>query len=99
MMTRSPLRICVPLQHVREAADIAVQLLVGERALIARLAFPEDRRLVAVRAGEMPVEAVFGNVELPAHEPLREWRLPLHHLAPRRLPGELLRLARPKLVR
>ena len=48
-MTRSPFRIAVSLQHVREAADFAMQLLIGQRAFVARLAFPDDRRLVARR--------------------------------------------------
>ena len=40
----------VPLQHIRETADFAMQLLIGECALVARLAFPNDRRLVPTRA-------------------------------------------------
>ena len=34
------------LQHVRELADLPVQIEVGQRAAIAGLAFPDERRLV-----------------------------------------------------
>ena len=36
----------VSLQDVRELADLAVQLLIRERAFVARFAFPKDRGLV-----------------------------------------------------
>ncbi len=36
----------VSLQDVGEAADFAMQLLVGEDAFVARFAFPDDRGLV-----------------------------------------------------
>src|SRR5205085_6340343 len=39
----------VSLQDVRETADIAMQLLVSERAFIARLALPENGGLVSIR--------------------------------------------------
>src|SRR5207253_4207769 len=78
-----------PLQHVREAADLAVERMVSEHALLARLADPDERRLVAPRSVEVTVEAVVGDVELPAHEPLRERRLPVEHAV------ELLRPAEP----
>ena len=37
------------LQHVRERRHLAVEIEVGQRAAIARLAFPDDRGLVAAR--------------------------------------------------
>ena len=46
------------LQHVGEAAHQPVQFLVGDHALIARLAFPQDGDFVLARRGEMPVDAV-----------------------------------------
>jgi hypothetical protein len=64
----------VSLQHIREAADFAMQLLIGEGAFIAGFAFPDNRRLVPARPCEMTVEAIFRNVEFPADEPLRERR-------------------------
>ena len=35
------------LQDVRELAHLAVQVAVGQRPAVARLPFPDDRRLVA----------------------------------------------------
>ena len=46
------------LQHVGELADFAMQLLIGQHAGVARLAFPDDRRLVLPPRREVPVEAV-----------------------------------------
>jgi len=57
-------------QHVGEFADFAVQLLVGERSLFARLAFPKEGSLVLRGRAEMGVEAVVGSVGLTADEPL-----------------------------
>ena len=89
----------VAFQHIREAADFAMQLLIGERALVAGFAFPNYCRLVPTRSGEMPVQTIFGNVQFPAHEPFRERRLPFENLFPRRAPDQLLRFARPELGR
>src|SRR5438067_8940089 len=47
----------------------------------------------------MPVQTIFGDVKLSAHEPFREGRLPLDNLLPRRAPGQFLRFARPELGR
>ena len=52
----------VPFQHIREAADFAMQLLIGERAFVTGLAFPNDRRLVPTRAAQMPVQTIFAGV-------------------------------------
>ena len=41
----------VSFQHIRETADLAMQLLIGKRAFVARFAFPNDCRLVATRPG------------------------------------------------
>ena len=89
----------VPFQYIRETADFAMQLLIGERALVAGFAFPNYCRLVPARPFEMPVQAIFGNVQFPAHEPFRERRLPFEDLLPRRTPDQLLRFARPELGR
>src|SRR5512143_2665812 len=89
----------VPFQHIREAADFAMQLLISERALVAGFAFPNDRGLVPTRPGEMAVQAIFRNIEFPADEPFRERRLPFKDLLPRRAPDQFLRFARPELGR
>ena len=89
----------VPFQHIREAADFAMQLLISECALVARFAFPNYCGLVPTRPGEMPVQAIFRNVQFPADEPFRERRFPFEDLLPRRPPDQLLRFAHPELGR
>src|SRR5437879_13615710 len=44
----------------------------------------------------MSIETVFGNVQLPADEPLFKRRLPLEDLFPRSPPDEFACLSRPK---
>ena len=88
----------VALEHIRKAAHFAMELLVGDDAPLARLAFPDDRRLVLPRGAEMPVEAVLRDIELAAGEPLREGHLPVEHLRPLLRPGEFRRLARPEFL-
>ena len=78
----------------------AVQLGgVAMTSLISRLAFPENGRLVAVRPGEMPIEAILRKIDFSADEPFRKRRFPFQNFPPRLLPGELIRLARPEFVR
>src|SRR5438874_9023509 len=89
----------VPFQHICEAADFAMQLLIGERALVAGFAFPDYCGLVATRPCEMTVETILRDVKLSAHEPFREGRLPFENLLPWRAPGQFLRFARPELGR
>ena len=87
------------LQHVRELTDLAVEIAVGQRAAVAWLAFPDDRRLVAARSANVPIDAVDAGVERAADEPLRVRRLPLEHARPRREPLELLGEAGPEGLR
>src|SRR5678816_2979066 len=89
----------VPFQHVRETADFAMQLLIGEGALVAGFAFPNYCGLVPTRPCEMPVQAIFRNVQFPANEPFHERRLPFEDLFPWRAPNQFLRFARPELGR
>ena len=65
-----------PLEHVRELADFAVELPVGEHARVAGLALPDDARPCcgAAPSLEVAVEAVVRGVELAADEPFRERR-------------------------
>ena len=51
-----------------EGAYLGVQLAVGDRAAVARLALPVERHPVAA-LGEVPVEAVRADVEHSAREP------------------------------
>ncbi len=73
-------------KHVGELADLAVQVPIGQDALIARLAFEDDRGFVAARAVQVPVQAVGGDVELPAEEPLGVGRVPFADRIPRLCP-------------
>ena len=85
------------LQRVGEAADLGVELAVGQRAPVARLSLPDDRALVLRRRAEVAVEAVLRHIQLAAHKPLRVGELPVQHRLPRRVPEQqLLRLRRPE---
>ncbi len=78
-------RGCTPSagQRVGRLADAAVQVGVGDGAGVARLALPVDGHLVAPAGLHVPVQAVVGDVELAADEPLRERRVrPVEHLVP-----------------
>ena len=65
------------------------QLLVGERADFARLAFPDDGGLVLAPGRDVAVQAVVGDVDLAADEPLGARQLPFEHLVPRLEPVQL----------
>src|SRR5207302_5278312 len=47
----------VPLQHIRESANLMMKLLISQCAPVARLTFPENRRFVSARAGKMSIQA------------------------------------------
>src|SRR5438132_13898936 len=72
----------VSLHVVREAANFAMQLLISKSALVAGFAFPDDCRLVPARPSQMPIQAVFRDVEFACDEPLREGRFPFEHRFP-----------------
>ncbi len=63
------------LQRVRELLDVAVELGVGDVALLALLTAPVERDPVAVARLDVPVEAVVGSVDLAVGEPLVERRV------------------------
>ncbi len=57
------------LQHIGEAADLGMQLLVGDGlGILGVVAFPDDRGLVAALR-EVPVDAIIGEVETAILEP------------------------------
>ncbi len=60
------------LQAVGCLANAAVQLLIGEDDLLARLPFPDDGGLVLTGRSEMAIEAVVGNIRLAAFIPLHK---------------------------
>src|SRR6185436_127836 len=90
------LRHAERLQDVRELTDLAIEIEVGQRSAIAGLAFPDECRLVAPGGADMPIEAVGGDVDLAADEPLGIRRIPLEDFRPRRDPLELLRETGPE---
>ena len=59
MITRSPFSTPFRLSTLAKLADLAMQLLVGQDAFVARLALPDDRGLVPARPLQMPIEAIF----------------------------------------
>ena len=86
-------------EHISKAADIAMELRVGDDAFVAGLTFPNDRGLVGARAFRMTVDAIFADIQFAAGEPLRKGRLPVEDLIPLLAPFEFLGFARPELVR
>src|SRR5438034_6896548 len=76
-----------------------MQLLVGQRASITRFTFPDNRRLVPARPGQMSIETIFRDVEFSPDEPLRERRLPFEDLFPSCAPDELARFSSPESCR
>src|SRR5205085_21535 len=89
----------VSLQNVREPANFAMQLLIGQRAFLSRLPFPQNCRLIAAVGGKVSIQTILGKIDLSADEPFRKWGLPFQNFPPRSLPGKLLRLPRPEFVR
>ena len=63
------------LERVGEPLHVAMQLGVGDRALLALLAGPVKRDAIAVAGLDVPVEAVVGHVQLAVVEPLVERRV------------------------
>jgi hypothetical protein len=59
-----------------------VEFLIGDDALVARLAFPDDGGLVLARSGQVAVDAVVADVGLASGEPLGERRVPLEDVRP-----------------
>ena len=84
-------------QRVGELLDVAVQVGVGDVELFALLTAPVVGHAVAVAGLDVPVDAVVGDVELAADEPLRERRVrPVQHLVPLGVPVERFGALRPE---
>ena len=98
MATRSP--VCTPssMQRVGRLAHLVLELGVGDRAgVVLGLALPVVGHLVAVTVLDVPVDAVVGDVELAADEPLRERLVrPVEDLGPLLRPGQPLGLLGPE---
>src|SRR3989304_1898876 len=69
---RSPPRGAGGLEPVRELVPPPPQRVVREHLLVPGLALPDDRGLVPERGLQVAVQAVLGDVDPPAHAPLRE---------------------------
>ena len=89
----------VPLQHIREAANFVMQLLVGKRTSVTRFAFPDNCRLVPARTSQMAIQTIFRDVEFAADEPLRKGRFPFQDPFPFGAPDQLARFSSPELCR
>jgi hypothetical protein len=77
-------------EHVRGLLHVAVEVGVGDRALVARLALEVDRDAVAVARLDVPVERVHRRVERAVLEPAGARRVtPVEHLGEGRLPLQL----------
>ena len=85
-------------EHVGEAADLPVQVQVGEHPLVAGLAFPDDGRLRPGVRLQVAVETVVSDVQLAPQKPLGERRVPLQHLVPPPEPVQPLRLGGPEAL-
>ena len=88
-----------PLQRVGEPLHLSVQLAVADPPHLARLALPQQRRLLPPRPQRVPVHAVVAQVQLAANEPLRRAHLPFENLLPRRKPLQPARRLRPESLR
>src|SRR5208337_2984300 len=67
--------------YLGEPGHLALQVLVAQDAAVARLALPDDRRLVLARAGAVAIHAVVRGVELATHEPPGERQGPVEEPA------------------
>jgi len=79
------------LQDVREAADFVVERLVRVDLAAPLVALPDKSGLVATPSGEVPVDAVVGDIGLTALEPLdaRSVELPVKDLVPLLVPVQV----------
>ena len=87
------------LEHIGEFVDVAVQVPIGQRALVSRLTLPDDRCLVLSRALDVPIHAIEAGVDLSTHKPLGVRRLPLKHFLPGLRPGQLFGKLLPEFLR
>ncbi len=78
-------------ERVGGALHLGGEFSVGEAAGVARLALPVDGDPVPVAGGDVPVEAVLGDVQLAVAEPARKRRVrPVEGLGERGLPMQEL---------
>src|SRR5437899_12305912 len=83
----------VSLQNVREAANLAMQLLISQCPFLTRLPFPQNGGLVAAVGGQMSIQAVLGKIEFSANKTFRKRSFPLQYFSSSLLLVKLLRLS------
>src|SRR5260370_15319546 len=89
----------VSLQNVREAANLAMQLLISQCPFLTRLPFPQNGGLVAAVGGPMSIQAVLGKIVFFANKPFPKPRLPFHDFFPLLFPRKFLLLSHTAFVR
>src|SRR6185437_253797 len=87
------------LEGVGELLGFYIEVPVGQRPPVTRLALPDQRRLVPARAGNVAIEAVDGRVERAPLEPRDMRGLPVAHRFPLLEPLQLARLLFPEPLR
>ena len=78
-------------KYVRKPADVKMQLFISDRADVTGFTFENQGGLILAGSAEVAVEAIFGDVEFAADEPLRVGRLPIEDFFEGLAPDELLR--------
>ena len=87
------------LEHIGELLHSLPQLLIGIGANFAGLAFPDQRRFVLARRLHVAIEAVVGEINLTADEPLGPGHVPLQNLVPLLEPVEFFGGTGPEFFR
>ena len=86
-------------QPVGETADLPQQIAVGINLPVARLALPDDGRLIPPPVAHMTVDAVERHIQLAADEPLRVGRIPFQDGMPLLEPVQILGQPGPERLR
>ena len=87
------------LENVGKFLDFAMELLIGERADFAGLAFPDDGGFVLTSGLHVAIEAVVGEIDFSASKPLGPGTVPLQNSVPLVEPMQLFSYASPELLR
>ena len=76
-----------------------MQLLIGQNSYFARLALPDQRRLIFPPGLHVAVKTVVRKVNLPAYKPLSPRHIPFQHAIPLLEPVQLFRNTPPEFFR
>src|SRR5215469_2162779 len=85
-------------QTIGEAADLAVQLSIGDDSLGAVLAEPDERYTIAAVRVDMAIEGVERDIGFGADEPLVVHAIPVENLGPGLGPEEFQGIVFPELL-